>query len=99
RDFGKLPFVGFVPVHPLMDLIVGGVNDLFFDGTLANYDNSRAILFAIGAGLTFAAVFRFGGAGFALCLALAGAVWDRLLFVPVAAAILCNHSLLSRRAQ
>jgi len=99
RDFGKLPFVGFVPVHPLMDLIVGGVNDLFFDGTLANYDNSRAILFAIGTGLTFAAVFRFGGAGFALCLALAGAVWDRLLFVPVAVAILCNGSLLSRRAQ
>ena len=99
RDFGKLPFVDFVPVHPLMDLIVGGVNDLFFDGTLTNYENSRTILFAIGAAATFAAVYRFRGVGLALCLALAGNVWDRLLFVPPTIALLCNRSLFNRRAQ
>ena len=98
RDFGKLPFVDFVPVHPLMDLLVGAANDVFFDGTLANYENSRMILFAMGAGLTFVAAYRFGGAGIALCLAMAGSVWDRLLFVPAAVAMLCHRSLLSRPA-
>jgi hypothetical protein len=97
RDFGKLPFVGFVPVHPLMDYFVGSVNSLFFDGTLANYENSRVILFALGAGLTFLAIERFAGVGVALTVSFAATVWDRLLFTPALFVILCNRSVLAAR--
>jgi uncharacterized membrane protein len=95
RDFGKLPFVGFVPIHALMDFFVSGANQLFFDGTLANYENGRAILFAIGAGITFLTVSRFGNVTLALCLAFAANLWDRLLFAPALFAVLCSASLMA----
>ncbi|HLW35903.1 MAG TPA: hypothetical protein VKS98_09610, partial [Chthoniobacterales bacterium] len=96
HDFGKIPFVGFVPIHPLMDFFVSGTNSFFFDGTLANYENSRAILFAVGAALTFLAVARFAGIGLALALSFAASLWDRLLFVPAVLLVLCDARLLSR---
>lgn len=97
HDFGKLPFVGFVPIHPLMDFFVSGANSLLFDGTLANYENSRAILFAVGAAITFLAVARFGGIGLALALSFAASLWDRLLFVPALLVVLCDSRLLSNQ--
>ena len=96
RDFGKLPFVGFVPIHPLMDFFVSGANQFFFDGTLANYENSRVLLFAVGAALTFITVTRFAGIGLALCLSIAATVWDRLLLVPTLLAVLCDASLIGK---
>ncbi len=96
RDFGKLPFVGFVPIHPLMDFFVSGANQILFDGTLANYENSRIVLFAVGAALTFITVTRFAGVGLALCLSMAATVWDRLLIVPALLAVLCNASLIGK---
>ncbi|MFN2541550.1 MAG: hypothetical protein ABR514_05185, partial [Chthoniobacterales bacterium] len=99
HDFGKLPFVDFVPVHPLMDLAVGAVNALFFDGTLANYENSRVILFAAAAALTFVTVARFARVDVGLCLALAANLWDRLLLVPALFAMLCYPPLFQRRAR
>jgi hypothetical protein len=99
HDFGKLPFVDFVPVHPLMDLLVGAINAVFFDGTLANYENSRVILFAIGAALTFVTVERFTNVGMALCLAFAANLWDRLLLVPALLAVLCYPPLFQRRSR
>jgi hypothetical protein len=95
HDFGKLPFVDFVPIHPLMDFFVSGANSLLFDGTLANYENSRALLFAAGAAVTFLAVARFGGIGLALALSFVASLWDRLLFVPALLVVLCDSRLLS----
>lgn len=95
HDFGKIPFVGFVPIHPLMDFLVSGANSLFFDGTLANYENSRAILFAVAAALTFLAVTRFAGIGLALALSFAASLWDRLLVVPALLIILSDARLLT----
>ena len=95
HDFGKIPFVDFVPIHPLMDFLVSGANSFFFDGTLANYENSRAILFAAAAGLTFLAVARFAGVGLALALSFAASLWDRLLVVPALLLILCDGRLLT----
>ena len=97
HDFGKIPFVGFVPIHPLMDFFVSGVNSFLFDGTLANYENSRAILFAVAAALTFLALTRFAGVGFALALSFAASLWDRLLFVPALLLVLCDGRLLANR--
>jgi hypothetical protein len=96
RDFGKLPFVGFVPIHPLMDFFVSGANQLFFDGTLANYENSQIVLFAVAAALTFIAVARFASIGLALCLSIAASPWDRLLLVPALLAVLANASLMGK---
>ena len=96
RDFGKLPFVGFVPVHALMDFFVSWVNGLFFDGTLANYGNSRSILFAVAAAITFLAVARFAGIGLALLLGMAANLWDRLLLVPALLVILCDARLITK---
>src|SRR2546428_125036 len=66
------------------------------DGTLANYGNSRAILFAVAAALTFLTITRFAGVRLALCLALAANVWDRLLLVPAMLVILCDARLITR---
>ena len=96
HDFGKLPFVNFIPVHPLMDFFVSGANALLFDGTLANYENSRAILFAVAAALTFLCVERFAGIGLALCLAMAANLWDRLLLVPALLVLLCGSRLIAQ---
>ena len=95
--FGKLPFVGFVPVHPLMDFFVGGVNTLFFDGTLASFENSRAILFALAAAISFLSIERFAGLGLACLLMFAANLWDRLLIVPVLFVILCHPALLRNK--
>ena len=99
RDFGKLPFVDFVPVHPLMDLFAGAINSALFDGTLANYENSRVILFAVAAGLTFVTVARFANPAVALYLAFAANLWDRLLLVPALLAVLCYPPLFQKRAR
>jgi hypothetical protein len=96
HDFGKLPFVDFVPVHALMDFFVSWVNAVFFDGTLANYGDSRTILFAVAGAVTFLTVARFAGVGLALCLAMAANLWDRLLFVPAVLVILCDARLMAK---
>lgn len=98
RDFGKVPFRDFVPIHPLMDLALGAFNDLFFDGTLANFRNSRALLFAIGAACSFAAIARFSSPLLALALCLAADVWDRLLFVAPAIILLSLPAMIARCA-
>lgn len=84
-DFGKLPYVDFVPIHGLMSLGYGGLNELFYGHTIATFPLARGLLTSIVVGVTFLAIFFFVGPVPALLLTpFIGGSNDRMYFlVPV----------------
>ena len=96
REFNRLPYVDFAPVHGLMPLITGALNEVFFDGMLAHLDLAFAVLVAISCVLTVCLASRTCGAlaGLALCFLLAP--FDRLLFLAPALLLLSDAALLRR---
>lgn len=96
-DFAKLPYVDFVPIHGLMSIAYGGLNELFYGHTVATFPLAMVLLKAIAVGLTFIAVFWFSGPLFALCIApFAVGPLDRVYFLIPAVLILCLPNIIER---
>ncbi len=99
-DFGKIPFVDFVPFHGFMHLTSGALNALLFDGTISRYADTMSVLFALSACVTFLAVYRVAGARTAvICglLTLPGTFYmSRMLFLLPAFFLLADAHLLAR---
>lgn len=84
-DFGKLPYFDFAPIHGLMAFLYGGMNALFYDGTVASFPLAMLLLTAVFMGLSFISVYSFAGPWAALLLTpFLGITMNRLFcLVPV----------------
>jgi hypothetical protein len=51
-EFHKVPYVDFAPVHGLMENTRGALDQLFFDGTMANHEAGKVLLQGFAAGVT-----------------------------------------------
>ncbi len=82
-DFHTVPYADFVPVHGLMAYMRGGLNQLFFDGTIAHYSPCEILLTGLAAAAIAGGACVLVGPVGALVLApvsLPGL--DRLYFLP-----------------
>lgn len=50
-NFHRVPYVDFVPIHGLMAIARGGLNQLFFDGSAANYSAAAVLLLGFAAAI------------------------------------------------
>lgn len=78
--FGKVPYVDFVPIHGLMPLLRGAINDGLYRGTAASFGHVDALLLGSSVLATFLALWRFAGPGVALFALLIPGVTSPLLF-------------------
>lgn len=98
-DFGKLPYVDFVPIHGLMEIAYGGLNELFYGHTAATIPLAVGLLTAIAVGLTFLAIFLFAGPIPALLLSpFIGGAMDRFYFL-IPAVLFLSHPKVTGRSK
>ncbi len=96
-EFGKLPYVDFAPIHGLMSLSYGFINEFFYAGTAATFPLAVMALAAVAVALTFTSVFFYAGPVVALLITpFAGVIWDRLMFLVPAALLILNPRLIER---
>jgi hypothetical protein len=51
-DFHKLPYVDFAPIHGLMELLRGTLNQLFFDGSVGTFSEGVVLLAGLAIAVT-----------------------------------------------
>jgi hypothetical protein len=99
-DFGKRPYVDFVPIHGLMALMRGVFAQLFFDNTAAAFSSADLLLnglACIALALTACAVVGPLGAMFLLLGALPDQ--DRMYFLAPALFLIASPVTLKRPAR
>jgi hypothetical protein len=98
--FHSIPYVNFVPIHGLMAISRGAMNQLFFDGSIANYSAAEVLLAGIAAGITALAACELVtplGALFFLFVILP--VFDRMYFTAAALFCVASARLLTQPAK
>lgn len=97
-DFGKIPYVDFIPIHGLMPLLYGGLNELFYGNTVATFPLAMGLLAAIAVAITFIAIYLFSGPIMALLLTpfIWSGIVDRFYFVIPALLVLSIPKITSR---
>jgi hypothetical protein len=97
-DFHKIPYVDFAPIHGLMPIVTGALNQLFFDGTLATFNSAFTLLLALASATTVLLACSVGGVVPGLAIAFLLPPSDRLLFVAPGLLLLAHPRLLARPA-
>ncbi len=94
-DFGKLPYVDYAPLHGLMAILDGGLNELFYGNTAATFPLAMNLLQVISVWLIFITLFRFAGPLPAIVMTFfAGNInMDRYYFLAPAILLLCHPKL------
>lgn len=78
-DFGQVPYVDLVPIHGLMDLLRGFLNEVFFDGTAASFPLAELLLMGLAVSATFVGIYHFAGAGACLPLVFINPLGELML--------------------
>jgi hypothetical protein len=95
-EFGKLPYRDLVPIHGLMSLWRGGLNELFFAGTAASFAAAEGVLLALSVAATFLLLRLQIGAVAALILSFYCPFMDRLYLLAPGLLLLVAPGLLQR---
>jgi hypothetical protein len=98
HDFGKRPYIDFVPIHGLMAFGRGALNQAFFDGTAANYFVCDSILTGIAAAATALAACALLSPLAALVLLTALLPLDRIYLLTPGLYLLAAPRLVRRPA-
>ena len=96
-EFGKTPYVDFIPIHGLMGFARGLLNATFFDSTAASHPAANSLLLAISIGALFFATRQLVGSTMATVIAAMGFTFsDRFYFLAPALFVLAAPNILSK---
>jgi hypothetical protein len=94
-QFHSLPYVDFAPVHGLMELGYGLLNQVFFDGTAAGLSASKPLVAGLALGITgLAASELLTPLGALILLFACLPIWDRFYFLAAPLFIIAGPRLL-----
>ncbi len=95
-DCHCVPYVDFAPVHGLMEIVCGALNQLFFDGSAANYFAAQALLGGLSVAALSLAASECVSPVAALIFVLSLMPGDRFYFVAAGLFAIAAPSVVAR---